>query len=273
MKPARCNSALVGKGDKPRHVLLPADVAKDLRTMRSGASGSARVFPITERRINYILKAVAKRAGISPNTSPHRSIILARLAASGVMMLLLSVFRCRPRCPLRVTWHMAPDSRVIPPSRAYLFSAATYSSSVIPAFEDCLRALPLLGRTNCAALSVQPRPCFASYASSLAVIAASSVSSGECFAQPTSSAARLMSRTYSASDGLSAVSSCISFPSRDGYFDFGRLNADVQSIVPRHRAFSTTRKTLLALPLYGVRCDFSYRNYPAGRFRLNTFGC
>lgn len=63
--------ALVGKGDKPRHVLLPADVAKDLRTMRSGASGSARVFPITERRINYILKAVAKRVGVSPNTSPH----------------------------------------------------------------------------------------------------------------------------------------------------------------------------------------------------------
>ena len=89
--------ALVGKGDKPRHVLLPADVAKDLRTMRSGASGSARVFPITERRINYILKAVAKRAGVSP-------------IVQGVMMLLLSVFRCRPRCPLRVTWHIAPDS-------------------------------------------------------------------------------------------------------------------------------------------------------------------
>lgn len=63
--------ALVGKGDKPRHVLLPAAVAKDLRTMRSGAPGSARVFPITERRINYILKAVAKRAGVNPNTSPH----------------------------------------------------------------------------------------------------------------------------------------------------------------------------------------------------------
>ena len=57
-----------------------------------------------------------------------------------------------------------------------------------------------------------PKPCFASYASSLAVIAASSISSGEFFEQPTSSAARLMSPTYSASDGLSANSSCISLP-------------------------------------------------------------
>jgi integrase len=29
------------------------------------------VFPITERRINYIVKATAKRAGINPATSPH----------------------------------------------------------------------------------------------------------------------------------------------------------------------------------------------------------
>jgi integrase/recombinase XerD len=29
------------------------------------------VFPITERRINYIVKAAAKRAGINPATSAH----------------------------------------------------------------------------------------------------------------------------------------------------------------------------------------------------------
>ena len=35
------------------------------------APEDARVFPITERRINYIVKATAKRAGINPATSAH----------------------------------------------------------------------------------------------------------------------------------------------------------------------------------------------------------
>ena len=39
--------------------------------MRGGAQPEARVFPITERRINYIVKATAKRAGINPATSAH----------------------------------------------------------------------------------------------------------------------------------------------------------------------------------------------------------
>lgn len=63
--------ALVGKGDKPRHVLLPAETAALLATMRVGRSNADRVFPITERRINYILKAIVKRAGGNPSTSPH----------------------------------------------------------------------------------------------------------------------------------------------------------------------------------------------------------
>jgi site-specific recombinase XerD len=63
--------AVVGKGDKPRHVLLPAATAKSLLAMRGDASTSDRVFPITERRINYILKAIVKRAGGNPGTSPH----------------------------------------------------------------------------------------------------------------------------------------------------------------------------------------------------------
>ena len=63
--------ALVGKGDKPRHVLLPAAVAKSLLAMRGDASASDRVFPITARRINCILKAIVKRAGGNPDTSPH----------------------------------------------------------------------------------------------------------------------------------------------------------------------------------------------------------
>ncbi len=63
--------ALVGKGDKPRHVLLPADIAKSLLELRPGQSGGDRVFPISERRINYILKATAKRAGVNLAASPH----------------------------------------------------------------------------------------------------------------------------------------------------------------------------------------------------------
>ena len=39
--------------------------------MRGDASESARVFPITERRINYIVKATAKRAGVNPAVSAH----------------------------------------------------------------------------------------------------------------------------------------------------------------------------------------------------------
>jgi integrase len=42
--------AIVGKGDKPRNVLLPADLAEALRSIRGDAPPSARVFPITERR-------------------------------------------------------------------------------------------------------------------------------------------------------------------------------------------------------------------------------
>src|SRR5687768_3297514 len=63
--------AIVGKGDKPRNVLLPAELAAVLAEMRGQASSEARVFPITERRINYIVKATAKRAGINPATSAH----------------------------------------------------------------------------------------------------------------------------------------------------------------------------------------------------------
>jgi integrase/recombinase XerD len=63
--------AIVGKGDKPRNVLLPAELATALTGMRGEAGREARVFPITERRINYIVKAAAKRAGINPSTSAH----------------------------------------------------------------------------------------------------------------------------------------------------------------------------------------------------------
>ena len=63
--------AIVGKGDKPRNILIPADLAAALRELRGDASESARVFPITERRINYIVKATTKRAGINLAVSAH----------------------------------------------------------------------------------------------------------------------------------------------------------------------------------------------------------
>ena len=58
--------ALVGKGDKERHVLIPSDIAKGLLALRGDAPPSARVFPITERRINQLIKAAAKRAKVNP---------------------------------------------------------------------------------------------------------------------------------------------------------------------------------------------------------------
>ena len=46
-----------------------AELATALAAMRGEAGPEARVFAITERRINYIVKAAAKRAGINPATS------------------------------------------------------------------------------------------------------------------------------------------------------------------------------------------------------------
>ena len=63
--------AIVGKGDKPRNILIPADLATALRELRGDASASVRVFPISERRINYIVKSTAKRAGVNAAVSAH----------------------------------------------------------------------------------------------------------------------------------------------------------------------------------------------------------
>jgi integrase/recombinase XerD len=63
--------AIVGKGDKPRNILIPADLGSALLELRGGAPASARVFPISARRINYIVKATAVRAGINRAVSTH----------------------------------------------------------------------------------------------------------------------------------------------------------------------------------------------------------
>ena len=63
--------ALIGKGDKARHVLLPAELARLLFSIRGGSPANTRIFPITARRFNYIVKSTAKRVGVSPEASAH----------------------------------------------------------------------------------------------------------------------------------------------------------------------------------------------------------
>lgn len=63
--------ALIRKGDKPRHVLLPADVASRLLALREGVAAKAHVFGIKEREINYLIKRTAKRAGVNEAASAH----------------------------------------------------------------------------------------------------------------------------------------------------------------------------------------------------------
>ena len=70
---------VVGKGEKVRQVLIPAEIAKRLLAIRGDAAGSSPVFasgrkaekPLTERAIGYIVKAAAKRAGVNPAASVH----------------------------------------------------------------------------------------------------------------------------------------------------------------------------------------------------------
>jgi integrase/recombinase XerD len=70
---------IVGKGEKVRQVLIPAEVAEHLLAIRGEAKGSDPVFasgrregnPLTERAIGYIVKAAARRAGVNPAASVH----------------------------------------------------------------------------------------------------------------------------------------------------------------------------------------------------------
>ena len=63
--------AVIGKGDKPRHVLLPAEIATRVLALRDGAKASASVFGIKEREINYLIKRTANRAGVNEAASAH----------------------------------------------------------------------------------------------------------------------------------------------------------------------------------------------------------
>jgi site-specific recombinase XerD len=70
---------VVGKGAKVRQVLIPAAIAGLLLASRGDAPASAPVFgtvrrpgePLTERAVNYIVKAAAERAGVNSAVSVH----------------------------------------------------------------------------------------------------------------------------------------------------------------------------------------------------------
>jgi site-specific recombinase XerD len=70
---------VVGKGDKVRQVLIPAVIAARLLASRGDAPASAPVFEsvrnpghaLTERAVNFIVKAAATRAGANPAASVH----------------------------------------------------------------------------------------------------------------------------------------------------------------------------------------------------------
>jgi integrase/recombinase XerD len=70
---------VTGKGDKVRQVLIPAAIATQLFASRADASATAPVFesvrhpghPLTDRAVNYMIKACAKRAGVNPAASVH----------------------------------------------------------------------------------------------------------------------------------------------------------------------------------------------------------
>jgi site-specific recombinase XerD len=70
---------VAGKGDTVRQVLIPPAIAGPLLVSRSEAPVAGPVFgsvrrpghPLTERAVNYIVKAAAKRAGVNPAASVH----------------------------------------------------------------------------------------------------------------------------------------------------------------------------------------------------------
>jgi integrase/recombinase XerD len=74
----RVQLSIIGKGDKLRHVLLPAIVSRALMASRTAADAEAPVFAsrkggetLTTRAVNHMLKATAKRAGVNPDVSAH----------------------------------------------------------------------------------------------------------------------------------------------------------------------------------------------------------
>ena len=53
----------IGKGGKARSVLIPPGVYRELVDLKVNGKFGDRVFPITTRRVGFIVKAAAKAAG------------------------------------------------------------------------------------------------------------------------------------------------------------------------------------------------------------------
>jgi integrase/recombinase XerD len=71
VKPEQGQVTLFGKGGKTRVVQIPLTLVSALQDIRDGAENSERIFPITRQRAWSIVKATAKRAGITDKLSPH----------------------------------------------------------------------------------------------------------------------------------------------------------------------------------------------------------
>ena len=69
--------SVTGKGGRTRQVLLPEIIGTSLLSLRAGVGAAEPIFAsrtgqrLTERAVNYMLKAVAKRAGVTAPVSPH----------------------------------------------------------------------------------------------------------------------------------------------------------------------------------------------------------
>lgn len=74
----RVQVSIVGKGDKLRHVLLPAVVSRSLLASRGDADTDAPVFPsrkggapLLPRAVNRMIKNAAQGANVNPDVSAH----------------------------------------------------------------------------------------------------------------------------------------------------------------------------------------------------------
>lgn len=85
-------TALVGKGDKLREVLLPAVVGAGLMEASQGKPAAERVFPLSERRVNHIIKSTAVRAKVASAVSAHwlRHAHASHALARGASVALVS---------------------------------------------------------------------------------------------------------------------------------------------------------------------------------------
>jgi integrase len=74
----RVQLSVTGKGERLRHVLLPAIVSRSLLAARGEAGPDAPVFrsrkggaPLYPRAVNRMIKRAAERAGVNPAVSAH----------------------------------------------------------------------------------------------------------------------------------------------------------------------------------------------------------